>query len=162
LELAAWTVLEEPLVYCLIRNPTDEPVSLPGGRIGIGFPGMSVVRARPVGISQWTKIPWDIGPTNFPNNLGCLVPALLEPGSELPNTDRHFDDHEILNLPGWTFSVWLSGYDFPVDWSGVVDVRIDCLVHQFPSVQLPLEVIRLGRAAHFARRDAWLASQKAK
>lgn len=60
------------------------------------------------------------------------------------------------------FSVWLPGYDFPEDWSGVVDVRIDCLVHHFPSVQLPLDAIRRQRDEWLASRDAWVASREAK
>ena len=162
LELAAWTVVEEARVCCLIRNATDEPVSCPGGLSGVGNEDMNQVWARPAGEGPWTKISLLQYPWRFRSNTGCLMPAVLEPRSELPDKRHRFDDRKIHALPGETFSVWLPGYDFPEDWSGVVDVRIDCLVHHFPSVQLPLDAIGRQRDAWLASREAWVASRESK
>ena len=145
LELAAWPAMGQALVYCLVRNPTDGPVTCQGGSHGLGNGDLTVMWARPSGQDSWTRLPSSLERNQWRSRTGYIKAAVLEPGSELHRQRGQIEGDTT--APAWTFYAWPHIYEFPEDWSGEVELRVDCLDHHFPPVQLSMEVIRRQRNA---------------
>ncbi|MHC4502660.1 MAG: hypothetical protein ACYTFI_05085, partial [Planctomycetota bacterium] len=56
LQMAAWRVPGEPFLFCLVRNPSQDPATYPSGPGGLGWWEWTTVRARVEGAADFRSV----------------------------------------------------------------------------------------------------------
>lgn len=112
LQMATWTVPDQPFVFCLIRNGAKEPISVDSGPGGLGWWEWTRILSRPARAVDWAAAPCN---RNWVH-LGAYQPnpKTLEPGLEITGGDRNY-----------TFAVDLRDYTFPSQVEGILELRIE-------------------------------------
>ena len=112
IRMATWMSPGRPLVFCVIKNGTDTPVSIDAGYGGIGWWEWTRVLFRRGPDADWATAPcrqeWA--------RLGAYQPRArtLDAGAEFLRDNRE-----------WTFAVDLRDYAFPSGIRGRLELRIE-------------------------------------
>ena len=149
LQLGAWQLQpQSPLILCVIRNQGQKSVAVNLGTLG-EWDYVSVL-ARPAGNTKWQRLTWKwrtnegIGPSTYKvvdlspqQQLSEVLVSnrwrydtstsssfLLTPARS-PSSNRTFTFPPAPALPPHTFTLGLFSLDWPVQWTGTVELRVE-------------------------------------
>ena len=124
LQMTAWPSPVRPVVFAAIRNASPRTIHYCDYILGDDeFVRLS---ARRKGDAEWTPI--RLRPYPYRAYIGALLCSAndtLRPGREMaPNRARLVDGAPKAKRK-YTFTMYLTGYDFPPDWVGTVECRLN-------------------------------------
>jgi hypothetical protein len=123
LQMAAWPSPTRPMVFCAIRSATYRTIHYCDYLLGYH----ETVRlfARQNGKSEWTPIPLRPSPHRaYIGVLLCGPKDSLGPGKEMAPKWNYMSDETPKIKRKYTFTEYLTSYDFPAQWTGTVECKI--------------------------------------